>query len=236
MEELNELIGVIWNTFNIREDAEITLEANPDDLSEDYLSFLRDTPVNRLSIGIQSLDENDLKYLHRVHNRHQAIQSLKLVGMKGFSAVSADLIFGIPTSSIERLDHDVRIFADYGVEHISAYGLTIEPKTALERLIQLKKTISADDFLTASEMEWLMENLPLLGFHQYEISNYSVPGAEAKHNSSYWDGKPYLGIGPSAHSYHAPVRSWNISNNMLYIKGISAEEPVSYTHLRAHET
>lgn len=225
--ELYELISVIWNTFNIQADAEITLEANPDDLSEEYLSFLRDTPVNRLSIGIQSFDENDLKYLHRVHNRKQAIQSLKQAAMMGFTAVSADLIFGIPTSSVNRLEHDVRIFADLGVEHISAYGLTVEPKTALEKMIQLKKTISADDAQVAAEMEWLMDYLPSLGYHQYEISNYSIPGAEARHNSSYWEGKPYLGIGPSAHSYKAPVRSWNLSNNISYIKGISAGEQIS---------
>lgn len=226
-QELNEIMGVIWSTFNIDADAEVTLEANPDDLSKEYLSFLRDTPVNRLSIGIQSFNQDDLRYLNRAHDKQQAIRSLKMAAMMGFPAVSADLIFGIPTSSVKRLEHDARLFADLGVEHISAYGLTIEPKTALERLIHLKKTKSADELQSAIEMEWLMDYLPSIGYHQYEISNYSIPGAEARHNSSYWEGKPYLGIGPSAHSYKAPVRSWNISNNMSYIKGLSADENIS---------
>lgn len=223
--ELDDLTNSLWKTFNIVSDAEVTLEANPDDMSEAFIQHLRNTPVNRLSIGIQSLDEKDLQYLHRAHNAQQAITSVERALSSGIKHISADLIFGIPTSGLDRLKHDVRKFAEAGVEHISAYGLTVEPKTALHTLIKRKKYLPVDEMKSATEMEWLMEFLPEIGYRQYEISNYALPGAESKHNSSYWERKPYLGLGPSAHSFKDRIRCWNVANNTKYIQSIKSGQP-----------
>jgi oxygen-independent coproporphyrinogen III oxidase len=224
-EELDNLINSLWKTFNIASDAEVTLEANPDDMSEAFFQHLRTTPVNRLSIGIQSLDEKDLQYLHRAHNAKQAIKSVERALSSGIKHISADLIFGIPTSGLERLIHDVRKFAEAGVEHISAYGLTVEPKTALETLIKRKKYLPVDEMKAATEMEWLMKFLPEMGYLQYEISNYALPGSESKHNSSYWERKPYLGLGPSAHSFRDHTRCWNVANNTKYMESLKTGQP-----------
>ena len=224
-EELDDLTNSLWKTFNIASDAEVTLEANPDDMSEAFIQHLRNTPVNRLSIGIQSLDEKDLQYLHRAHNAEQAIVSVERALSLGIKHISADLIFGIPTSGLDRLMHDVRKFAEAGVEHISAYGLTVEPKTALDTLIKRKKYLPVDETKSATEMEWLMQFLPEMGYRQYEISNYALPGAESKHNSSYWERKPYLGLGPSAHSFRNRTRCWNVANNSKYIQSITTCQP-----------
>jgi oxygen-independent coproporphyrinogen III oxidase len=224
--ELDNLIHTLWKTFKIASDAEVTLEANPDDMDETFLQHLKNSPVNRLSIGIQSLNEDDLKYLHRAHNADQAMLSVEKALSSGIQHISADLIFGIPTSGLDRLKHDVKRFAEAGVEHISAYGLTVEPKTALESLISRKKYLPVDEVKSAEEMEWLMHFLPEMGYRQYEISNYALPGAESKHNSSYWERKPYLGLGPSAHSYRDKTRCWNVANNTQYIQSLKASQPL----------
>jgi oxygen-independent coproporphyrinogen III oxidase len=214
----------IWETllsrFKLKSGAEITFEANPDDMSDEWLQHLRDTPVNRLSIGIQSFHEQDLKYLHRAHSGQDARTAVEKAIRAGISQISADLIFGIPSSGSERLESDARLLTQLGVDHISVYGLTIEPRTALDKMIQSGKRTAIDEEKSASEMELIMELLPSLGLEQYEISNFAAPGHEAIHNSNYWEGKPYLGIGPSAHSFIKNVRSWNIGNNTAYIKSI----------------
>jgi len=218
----------IWETllskFKLKPGAEITFEANPDDMSEEWLKHLRDTPVNRLSIGIQSFHEEDLKYLHRAHSGKEARTAVEKALRAGITQISSDLIFGIPSSGKERLERDARLLAQLGVDHISVYGLTVEPQTALEKMIHSVKRTAVDEEKSATEMELIMDLLPSLGLEQYEISNFAAPGHEAVHNSNYWDGKPYLGIGPSAHSFKENVRSWNISNNAAYIKRIHQNE------------
>lgn len=214
----------IWksldNHFNLSTVTEVTLEANPDDMDEVFFDFIRSSPVNRLSVGVQSFDDEDLKYLHRVHDGQKARDSIEQAFASGIEFISSDLIFGIPTSGIDRLQKDVHILKDLGVQHISIYGLTIEPKTPLEYLIKHRKVAGIEDDKISEEMLWVMNYLPKLGYHQYEISNFAQLGAEAVHNSSYWHEVSYLGIGPSAHSYHQHVRSWNVSNNSRYIRAI----------------
>jgi oxygen-independent coproporphyrinogen III oxidase len=214
----------IWETllsrFKLKPGAEITFEANPDDMSDEWLQHLRDTPVNRLSVGIQSFHEQDLKYLHRAHSGQDARTAVEKALRAGITQISADLIFGIPSSGAGRLESDARLLTQLGFDHISVYGLTVEPKTALEKMIHSGKRTAVDEEKSASEMELIMELLPSLGLEQYEISNFAAPGHEAIHNSNYWEGKPYLGIGPSAHSFKAHVRTWNVSNNAAYIKSI----------------
>jgi oxygen-independent coproporphyrinogen-3 oxidase len=214
----------IWESllsrFKLKTGAEITFEANPDDMSDEWLQHLRDTPVNRLSIGIQSFHEQDLKYLHRAHSGHDARTAVEKALRAGITQISTDLIFGIPSSGSKRLESDARLLTQLGVDHISVYGLTVEPMTALEKMIHSGKRTAVDEEKSASEMELIMELLPSLGLEQYEISNFAAPGHEAVHNSHYWEGEPYLGIGPSAHSFVGNVRAWNISNNAAYIKSI----------------
>lgn len=214
----------IWNalekSFNLKEVQEVTFEANPDDMDDAFFDLIHSSNINRLSIGVQSFDNLDLAYLNRVHDASKAISVIEKSLNSGIDKISTDLIFGIPTSGIPRMEKDIRILANIGVNHISAYGLTVEPNTALDHLIKKKKSIPVDENKSAEEMFWLMDFLPQLGYDQYETSNFALPGSEAKHNSSYWHDIPYLGIGPSAHSYKKPMRSWNICNNMEYIKSI----------------
>ena len=205
--------------FNIEVNAEITLEANPDDLTDNYLQMLSTTPVNRLSIGIQSFFDEDLKYMNRAHHAAQANNSLKKALELGFE-VSCDLIYGTPTLSNEHWLENLKILTDLKVGHISAYALTVEPTTALNTLIQKKKMAAPDENVAALQMEILMQQLSVAGYEHYEISNFALPGKRAVHNSSYWKGIPYLGVGPSAHSYDGTSRSWNIAENMTYIKAI----------------
>lgn len=214
----------IWDTlaanFDISKVREVTLEANPDDMDNQFFDFLKASKVDRLSIGIQSFDNSDLTYLNRVHNSDKAIKSIETALSCGIDKITADLLFGIPTSGIDRLEKDVKTLTQLGVNHISIYGLTVEPKTALEYLIRKEKVLPVDDDRYAEEMLWLMKLLPSLGYEQYEISSFAIPGFEAVHNSSYWHDISYLGIGPSAHSYNNAIRSWNIENNMAYIRSL----------------
>lgn len=218
--ELEKILCAISSNFHTEGVDEITLEANPDDMDDDFFELLSSSPINRLSIGVQSFDNLDLAYLNRIHDSQKAINSIERAINSGIDRISSDLIFGIPTSGISRLEKDIRTLANIGVNHISAYGLTVEPNTSLDHLIRKKKSIPVDDLKSAEEMLWLMDFLPTLGYEQYETSNYAVPGSEAVHNSSYWQDIPYLGVGPSAHSYNKPVRSWNIASNMPYIRSI----------------
>jgi oxygen-independent coproporphyrinogen-3 oxidase len=209
----------ILQYFTIEANPEITLEANPDDLTDDYLQMLSTTPINRLSIGIQSFFDEDLQYMNRAHNSTQALQSLSKALELGFE-VSCDLIYGTPSLSNTQWQENLKILTDLKVGHISAYALTVEPTTALNSLIQRKKMVAPDETVAARQMEILMQHLSVAAYEHYEISNFALPGKRAVHNSSYWKGIPYLGIGPSAHSYDGASRSWNIAENMTYIKAI----------------
>ena len=234
--EFNQIWHTLQTHFDLNRVREVTLEANPDDMDDAFFQFLAETEIDRLSIGVQSFDNLDLAYLNRVHDAGHALESIQKAIRSGIEKISTDLIFGIPTSGIARLDKDVRTLADIGVTHISAYALTVEPQTALYSLIKKKKVRPVNEAKSAEEMSWMMTALPALGFEQYETSNYAVPGFEAIHNSSYWHDVPYLGIGPSAHSYNKPVRSWNISNNMSYIQSLDKDIlPQESELLTAHE-
>lgn len=221
-EEFSAIYNTLLQHYEISPDAEITLEANPDDLTEEYFEMLTSTPVNRLSIGIQSFFDEDLSYMNRAHNASQAIFAIDKAQALGFE-ISCDLIYGTPTLSNDHWLENLRQLTERKIGHISAYALTVEPTTALNALIQKKKMAAPEESVAAQQMEMLMQQLSLAGYEHYEISNFALPGKRAVHNSSYWKGISYLGIGSSAHSYDGISRSWNIAENMTYIKALENE-------------
>ncbi len=217
-EELQAILHNIRHYFNITIDAEITLEANPDDISRDKLLEWKQAGINRLSIGIQSFFEEDLVWMNRTHTALQGKECIRLARENGFSNLTIDLIYGTPGLTNDRWLSNIDTAITLGVPHISAYALTVEPKTALDQLIQKGKKEDIDPDLQAGHFEILTEKLAEAGFEHYEISNFAKPGFRSKHNSSYWQGQPYLGLGPSAHSFNGTTRQWNISNNALYLQ------------------
>ena len=201
---------------------EITLEANPDDLTPEKLRDLRDyTPVNRLSIGIQSFHDDDLRWMNRAHTAHHARQCLDDALAAGFQDLTIDLIYGSPTTSDAQWAENLRIALDYGIPHLSAYCLTVETGTALGHQVAKGKQPPMDEERAARQFEHLMQATAAAGYDHYEISNFAQPGRHARHNSNYWLGVPYLGVGPSAHSFNGHSRQWNVANNALYIKSLS---------------
>jgi len=220
-DELMMFFEKIYTDFNVSHDAEITLEANPDDLSTEQLKMFRRTPVNRFSIGIQSFRDEDLKMMNRAHSALQAERCALDAADAGFENLSVDLIFGIPYLSFDAWKQNVKMALSLPVTHISCYGLTVEPKTALAWQIKKGMVPLPDDEIAAAQYQWLLDMAEDSGFPWYEISNFSMPGFESRHNTSYWKGLPYFGIGPSAHSFNGQVRSWNVSSNALYVKAIS---------------
>ncbi|MBN9350134.1 MAG: radical SAM family heme chaperone HemW [Chitinophagaceae bacterium] len=225
-EEIDSLLRSIYKHYNVSQDAEITLEANPDDISEDKLKMWRSTGINRLSIGIQSFFDRDLKWMNRGHDSKQAERSLLMARDAGFHNFSADLIFGIPGLSDQDWEFNMKKLIDLKVPHISSYALTVEPKTALKRMIELKKKENVNDAGQARQFKMLMHTMRKAGYEHYEISNFALPDFRSKHNSSYWQQKPYLGIGPSAHSFDGNHRYWNMANNPLYMKAMEDETPI----------
>lgn len=220
-EELNFIFSEIGKHFSIAENAEITLEANPDDLGENYLRELKATPVNRLSIGIQSFREEDLRMMNRAHTSQEAEACVKRAQDAGFTNLTVDLIYGIPGLTEEDWLLNLEKVKALGTQHLSAYCLTVEPRTALAHLVKSGKVRPVDEEQAARHFHVLVDFAEANGFQHYEISNFAKEGFVAKHNSSYWFGEPYLGIGPSAHSFRENTRRWNISNNAQYIKRIS---------------
>lgn len=223
--EMVTLFETIYRLHNVAPDAEVTLEANPDDLSEAKLSDLRNyTPVNRLSIGIQSFNDADLRWMNRAHHAEEAHASLRRSLAAGFNDLSIDLIYGSPTTSHEQWQENLRIAFDYGVPHLSCYSLTVEQGTALHHFVKTGKSAPVEDEKSARQFEYLIEASAAAGYEHYEISNFALPGCYAKHNSSYWFGEPYLGIGPSAHAFNGNIRQWNIANNALYIRSLQDDK------------
>jgi len=217
--DLRLQLDAIYENYKVIENPEITLEANPDDLSEEYLKSLLEIGINRLSIGIQSFFEDDLKMMNRAHNSEEAKKCLEIV-TKYFDNISLDLIYGIPGMSDERWKQNIETALSFGIPHISSYALTVEPKTALSKLIQTGKIAEPKDEVASVHFMILVEMLEANGFVHYELSNFGKPDYFSKNNSAYWLGKKYIGIGPSAHSYDGISRSWNIANNALYLKEI----------------
>lgn len=219
--ELRFLINAVYENFNVAENPEITLEANPDDLSEDQIIEFSKNRINRLSIGIQSFFEEDLKMMNRAHNAEEAKKSLE-IATQYFDNISIDLIYGIPGMTNEMWKQNIETALCYGVPHISSYALTVEPKTALKKLIQTGKISEPKDDVAQEHFMILVDTLQENGFIHYELSNFGKENYFSKNNSAYWLGKKYIGIGPSAHSYDGISRSWNMANNALYLKEIEA--------------
>lgn len=217
---LLKLFNAIYIHFNIDKDAEITLEANPDDVNEQKLLSVKKTPVNRFSMGVQSFFDEDLKWMNRAHNAAESEQCIKLIQDAGFNKISIDLIYGGPTLSNEHWQKNLEKINDLALHHVSAYCLTAEPETVLQAQISKGKQLPLDEEKAAFQFNMLIDFMEESGFTQYEISNFARGDEYAKHNTSYWKNKPYLGIGPSAHSFSGNQRSWNISNNQQYIKSI----------------
>lgn len=220
-EELQRIFGVIEKHYDIGNLKECTLETNPDDLNSSYIKALGRTPINRLSIGIQSFFDSDLNYMNRAHNAQQADYAIKAAQDGGFEQLTIDLIYGTPgLSNLAWLENLEKVRA-HSIPHFSAYALTVEEGTALHYAINHKKQKPVDSEQSAQQLELLMQYAPQMGFEQYEISNFAHNGCYALHNTNYWKGVPYLGIGPSAHSFDGRNRSNNISNNIKYIKSIT---------------
>jgi oxygen-independent coproporphyrinogen-3 oxidase len=217
--DLRFLIDSVYKNYNVIENPEITVEANPDDLTENRIIELSKNKVNRLSIGIQSFFEDDLKMMNRAHNSEEAKKSLE-IATQYFDNISIDLIYGIPEMSNEKWLENIETALSFGVPHISSYALTVEPKTALHSFIQKGIIPQPDDEVAQEHFQILVDKLSENGFIHYELSNFGKENYFSKNNSSYWLGKKYIGIGPSAHSYDGENRGWNISNNSLYIKSI----------------
>ncbi len=221
--EINFLISEVYKNYKVVENPEITLEANPDDLSSERILELSKSPINRLSIGIQSFYEDDLKMMNRAHNSEEAKKCLE-EATKYFDNISLDLIYGIPGMSDEMWRQNIQTALDFGIPHISSYALTVEPKTALSKLIQTGKIAEPQDEVASNHFMILVEMLKKNGFIHYELSNFGKENYFSKNNSAYWLGKKYIGIGPSAHSYDGEKRGWNIANNSLYLKAIQNDE------------
>lgn len=220
-EELDTIFKALYNTFTIAKNAEITLEANPDDLSKTKLQQLKSSPVNRLSIGIQSFFEEDLKLMNRAHNSQQAENCIIESQDAGFENITIDLIYGTPGLSNENWKKNLAKAFNFGVPHLSCYSLTVEEKTPLESHIKKGKVKPVDEEQSAEQFLILMEETTKNGYEQYEISNFCKPSFHSRHNSNYWKGIKYLGLGPSAHSYDGNTRQWNVSNNFRYIQSIA---------------
>lgn len=220
-DEIKNILTVIRKNFTVEDKAEITLEANPDDLTREKLESLRLGGVNRLSIGIQSFDDEDLKWMNRAHSAAQAIESVKLSQEAGFDNITIDLIYGTPLLTDEQWKINFSTAFDLNVQHLSCYALTVEPRTALAHAIAKKNQAGVEDGKQAKHFGILMEMAARNGFEQYEISNFARGGLYSKHNSSYWLGEKYLGVGPSSHSFNGESRQWNIRNNNEYIRIIN---------------
>ncbi|WP_338377005.1 radical SAM family heme chaperone HemW [uncultured Flavobacterium sp.] len=217
--DLRFLIEEVYRNYEVTENPEITLEANPDDLSENYLIELSKIGINRLSIGIQSFFEDDLQMMNRAHNSEESSNCLE-IATKYFDNISLDLIYGIPGMSNEKWKQNIEKALSFNIPHISSYALTVESKTALETFIKKGIIKEPNDEVAQEHFYILVETLQEKGFIHYELSNFGKENYFSKNNSSYWLGKNYIGIGPSAHSYNGISRSWNIANNALYIKSI----------------
>lgn len=221
-DDLEKILAALHQKFNVKADAEITLEANPDDINDTILRSWRQLGINRLSVGIQSFSEEELKWMNRAHTATEALNCIDKIRSAGFDNFSIDLIYGSPLLDDEQWKQNVQLVIEKKVPHISCYALTVEPKTALEKMISLHKKADVDPERQARQFVLLMEWMEQAGYDHYEISNYALPGRHSRHNSSYWQGEPYYGFGPSAHAYDGTGRrSWNLANNALYIESLS---------------
>lgn len=222
--QIKRILKTISINYKVKETAEITLECNPDDLDEQKLIYLKEAGINRLSIGVQSFNERDLKLMNRSHSVKQSEDCLKLAKQIGFENITIDLIYGLPNQRLSDWRKNLQKMFAFDISHFSAYALTIEDKTALKHLVEKKKVILPKEQMVLEQFNALMKSAKANGYVHYEISNFAKEGCFSKHNSSYWKSKHYLGIGPSAHSYNGKSRSWNISSNKKYIQNLLEAE------------
>jgi oxygen-independent coproporphyrinogen III oxidase len=223
-EQLGRIMRELYNRFSITADAEITFEANPDDIDALRLTAWKIFGINRLSIGIQSFYKEDLVWMNRAHNEIQATNCIKLAQDAGFDNMSVDLIYGTPTLSDEHWINNLTTAVSLSIPHLSCYALTVEPGTALDSMTRKKKVAPVNNDDQARQFSLMTQLLASKGYEHYEISNFALPGKRSRHNSSYWSGEKYLGLGPSAHSFNGRSRQWNVANNALYIKSLKAEK------------
>ena len=223
IDELKMLIETVYENYEVVEDAEITLEANPDDLSAEKIKELAKLPINRLSIGIQSFFEDDLKFMNRAHTAEESKKCLA-EATKYFDNITIDLIYGVPNMSNKKWRANLKLAFDFNIPHISSYALTVEEKTVLHKLIEKGKVPPVDENLALEHYNILVEETEKRGYINYEISNFGKLAYFSRHNTSYWLGYNYLGIGPSAHSFNGLERSWNVSNNTKYINALLADK------------
>lgn len=224
--DFEKIFEAIHRNFDISQCSEITLEANPDDMNPEYISMLRKFPFNRISMGVQSFHPDDLRFLNRRHDKTQALRAVELCKEQGITNISIDLIYGLPGQTQQAWENNLETAIRLDIPHLSAYHLIYEEGTALYKLMEAGKVKPIDEELSVSFFSTLIETLTHAGYLHYEISNFARPGFISRHNSSYWNGKKYLGIGPSAHSYNGINREWNVSSLPTYIKGIEEENPV----------
>lgn len=222
-QQLTALINEVYKLYSVVSNPEITLEVNPDDLTQTYLKDIKRAGVNRLSIGIQSFHDTELVLMNRAHNSKQAVQSVQW-SRALFDNVSIDLLYGTPHTTFSDWEENLAIALSLDVPHISSYALTLEPKTALERFVRKGVVMLLDESAVEEQFLYLVDTLTQRGYEHYELSSFGKPGYRSKNNTAYWQGKPYLGIGPSAHGFNGVHRYWNISNNALYMKKINAGE------------
>ncbi|TNE54387.1 MAG: radical SAM family heme chaperone HemW [Bacteroidetes bacterium] len=219
--ELQQILDKVYALFPVNPDAEVTLEANPDDLTPEKLYALRThTPINRLSIGIQSFQDTDLRWMNRAHSAAEARRCLEDALAAGFQDLTIDLIYGAPTTTDAAWAENLKIALDLGIPHLSSYCLTVEEGTALAHFVRKGKSPEVNEDTANRQFLYLLDRMEEAGFVHYEISNFALPGHFARHNSSYWKGEPYLGVGPSAHSFDLVSRQWNVANNARYIRAL----------------
>jgi oxygen-independent coproporphyrinogen-3 oxidase len=223
-EEIKKILDEILTHYHVSQDAEVTLEANPDDLTKKKIKSFREAGINRLSIGVQSFSDDDLKFMNRVHNSDQAIDCVKTAGDSGFNNISIDLIYGTPGLSNEQWIRNLHTAFALNIHHLSCYSLTVEPQTTLAQFIKKGKQSPLDELKSVEQFELLMQLAGDNGYQQYEISNFAKDKMYSIHNSNYWRNEKYLGLGPSAHSYNRSFRQWNVSNNTKYIQSLFANK------------
>ena len=235
-DQLNRILEKIKSIFSIVEDVEITLEANPDDIAPKRLQAWKQSGINRFSLGGQSFFTEDLIWMNRAHDATQAHKSIQMIQDAGFDNITIDLIYGTPILTDQNWERNVQTAINYNIPHLSCYALTIEPGTALNRMIDQHKKENIDPDKQARHFELLMQWAEESGYDHYEVSNFGKPGWHSRHNSSYWQGKSYLGIGPSAHSFNGESRQWNVANNNLYINSLQKNiVPFEIEHLTPHQ-
>lgn len=235
-EDFRLVFSTIGEVYGLEDTKEITLEANPDDLTEEYVTMLRHLPFNRISMGIQTFDDATLKLLNRRHNAAQAIEAVGRCRRAGFENISIDLIYGLPGETDERWERDLEQAVSLNVEHISAYHLTYEEGTRIYELLQAHRIREVDEESSVRFFSTLIDTLGAAGYEHYEISNFCRPGKHSRHNTSYWKGIPYLGCGPSAHSFNTHTREWNVASLEEYMHGIETDRRKFETEYRDRAT